>query len=115
MRAALRVVEDTDNLTMTNPTPEAGPGTGSDSSSLSRATVFAEVVRQLEPFAKGGEMTITGTTVISKDLEIDSLAVMDMVMELEDRFDVTIPLNRVAEIHTVDQLTDAVLALRGGR
>jgi acyl carrier protein len=114
MRAALRVVEDTDNLNMDNPTPDAGPGTGSDAGSVSRATVFAEVVRQLEPFAKG-ETAITGSTVISKDLEIDSLAVMDMVMELEDRFDVTVPLNRVAEIHTVDQLTDAVLALRGGR
>jgi len=40
---------------------------------------------------------------------------MDMVMELEDRFDVTMPLNRVAEIHTVDELTDAIAALRQDR
>ena len=79
-----------------------------------RVEVFDEVVRRLEPYRKDGT-PILGSTVITKDLEIDSLAVMDMVMELEDRFEITLPLNRVAEIHTVDQLTDAVLALRGGK
>jgi len=78
-----------------------------------RVEVFDEVVRRLEPYRKDGT-PILGATVITKDLEIDSLAVMDMVMELEDRFEITLPLNRVAEIHTVDQLTDAVLALRAG-
>jgi acyl carrier protein len=39
---------------------------------------------------------------------------MDMVMELEDQFDVSIPLSVVAEIYTVDQLADTVLALRAG-
>jgi acyl carrier protein len=40
---------------------------------------------------------------------------MDMVMELEDRFDISIPLNDVAEIHTVDELADAVLRKVGSR
>ena len=45
----------------------------------------------------------------------DSLAIMDMVMELEDSFDVSIPMNVVAEIHTVDQLADTILDLRAKR
>ena len=61
-----------------------------------------EICRHLEPF-QTGEKPITGETVIAKDLTIDSLAVMDMVMELEDRFDISIPLNVIAEIHTVDR------------
>jgi acyl carrier protein len=36
---------------------------------------------------------------------------MDMIMELEDRFDVSIPMKQVAEIRTVDQLADTILAL----
>ena len=40
---------------------------------------------------------------------------MDMVMELEDRFDVSIPMNVVAEIQTVDQLADTILDLRAKR
>jgi len=34
---------------------------------------------------------------------------MDMIMELEDRFEVSLPMNVVAEIRTVDQLAVAVL------
>ena len=38
---------------------------------------------------------------IARDLKLDSLAVMDLLMVLEDKFDVSIPLNMVAEITTV--------------
>ena len=50
--------------------------------------------------------------MIAKDLTIDSLAIMDMVMELEDRFDVSIPMSVIAEIHTVDQLAETIRDLR---
>ena len=40
---------------------------------------------------------------------------MDMVMELEDRFDVSIPMNVVAEIQTVDELADTILKLAARR
>lgn len=79
--------------------------------SVSRSEVMGEICHHLLPF-QAGEKPVTGDTVISKDLTIDSLAVMDMVMELEDRFDVSIPMNIVAEIHTVDQLADTILKLR---
>jgi acyl carrier protein len=39
---------------------------------------------------------------------MDSLQVMDLMMELEDKFDVSIPLNLVAEIRTVGDLAEAV-------
>ena len=70
-----------------------------------------EICAHLEPY-QTGEKPITGETVIAKDLTIDSLAIMDMVMELEDRFDVSIPMSVIAEIHTVDQLADTIRDLR---
>ena len=73
-----------------------------------------EIWRHLEPY-RTGEKPITGDTVITKDLTIDSLAVMDMVMELEDRFDISIPMNVVAEIYTVDELADTILDLSARR
>ena len=76
-----------------------------------RGEVMAEIVTQLAPFRSDDTLQIKGDTVISKDLAIDSLAVMDMVMELEDRFDVSIPMNLVAEIQTVDELADTILKL----
>ena len=85
---------------------------------LERVTLHVEVMheicRQLAPY-QAEEQPITGQTVIYNDLSIDSLAVMDIVMELEDRFDVAIPINVVAEIRTVDELADAILTLQARR
>ena len=77
-----------------------------------RGEVMAEIVTQLANFRTDDSYVIRGETVIAKDLAIDSLAVMDMVMELEDRFDVSIPMSVIAEIHTVDQLADTIQDLR---
>ena len=77
---------------------------------ISRAEVIREICAHLEPY-QTGEKPITGETVIAKDLTIDSLAIMDMVMELEDRFDVSIPMNLVAEIRTINELADTIIRL----
>ena len=71
------------------------------------ATVFEAVVGLLAQF-KREAATITRDTDIAEDLRLDSLAVMDLMMELEDKFDVSIPLNMVAEIRTVGDLAEAV-------
>jgi len=80
-----------------------------------RGEVMAEIVTQLAAFRTDDLQVIRGETVISKDLAIVSLAIMDMVMELEDRFDVSIPMNVVAEIQTVDELADTILKLAARR
>jgi acyl carrier protein len=77
-----------------------------------RDEMMQEVCHQLAPFRTDDDAPLTDATVIYKDLSIDSLAVMDVILELEDRFDVSIPINTVAEIHTVRELVDAMLALR---
>ena len=76
--------------------------------------VMHEICHQLAPY-RVDEKPITGQTVIYDDLSIDSLAVMDIVVELEDRFDIAIPINVVAEIRTVDELADAILTLQARR
>lgn len=73
--------------------------------------VLQEIKRQLAPYVTCG-LPVTGATVISDGATIDSLTIMDMVMELEDRFDVAIPMNVVAEIRTVDELTDTIIRLK---
>lgn len=54
---------------------------------------------------------IEGPARIVQDLGLDSLAVMNLMMALEDHYDVSIPLDRVAEIVTVDDLVLAVIQL----
>lgn len=72
--------------------------------------VMREIRHQLLPY-QVGDRPITGTTVISDGSTIDSLTLMDMIMALEDRFDVSLPINLIAEIRTVDQLAQTILTL----
>jgi acyl carrier protein len=38
------------------------------------------------------------------DLEIDSLKLMELMLEIEDRFDVSVPLNILPDVSTVQDL-----------
>jgi acyl carrier protein len=72
--------------------------------------VLREIRAQLAPY-QVAETPITGDTVICDGTTVDSLTVMDMIVELEDRFDIAIPMKQVTEIRTVNQLADTILAL----
>ena len=48
------------------------------------------------------------------DLGFDSLQILEVVAELEDRFDISIPLNDVPAARTVGQVVAQVAALVGG-
>ncbi|HEV2986308.1 MAG TPA: acyl carrier protein [Vicinamibacterales bacterium] len=49
------------------------------------------------------------------DLGFDSLQVLELVAELEDRFDISIPLNDVPSTRTVAQIVAQVARLVGER
>jgi len=49
------------------------------------------------------------------DLGFDSLQILEVIAELEDRFDVSIPLNDVPAARTVAQVVAQVAALVEGR
>ena len=69
--------------------------------------IFEELCRLIEPFNTKG-IAIVPETDIASDLNIDSVAVMDFVMEIEDRFDIDIPLNLLAETRTLGDLVKIV-------
>jgi acyl carrier protein len=54
---------------------------------------------------------VAAETVIVDDLALDSLAVMNFVMEIEDKLDVSVPLDRLADIRTVDDLARCLAEL----
>ena len=69
--------------------------------------------RVLEMLSKkiGAERQIDLDSSVIEDTGLDSVSVMDFVMELEDEFDITIPLDRIAEVRTVGDLANAVQAM----
>jgi acyl carrier protein len=62
----------------------------------------------------GRPVKITNETDIVEDLGMDSLGVMNFVMAIEDFYDISIPLDRIAQIQTVGDLIHAVDDLRSG-
>jgi acyl carrier protein len=62
----------------------------------------------------GRPVQITDSTNIVEDLGMDSLGVMNFVMAIEDFYDISIPLDRIAQIETVGDLIHAVEDLRSG-
>lgn len=60
----------------------------------------------------GRAVSFTDDTAIAEDLNLDSLAIMDFVMALEDRYDISIPLDRIAEVRTIRDLIAVVTSLR---
>jgi len=77
-----------------------------------RDEIFSRVAAQIEPFNKK-KVSLSDATSFAKDLEWDSLTVMDFVAAIEDEFDIIITMNMQAEIETVGQLVDAVAKLQG--
>lgn len=55
---------------------------------------------------------VTAKTDIGRDLGVDSLTLMNIVMELEDVFELSIPLDRLADVETVGDLAALINELR---
>lgn len=55
-------------------------------------------------------IAITEETDLSADLNIDSVAAMDLIMNIEDKFEIDIPLNQVGELRSVRDLAEVVRA-----
>jgi acyl carrier protein len=78
-----------------------------------RHAAFEEVARLLQPFRRH-ETPITRDTDITADLDLDSLAVMNLLMQIEEKFDISIPLNLIPEIRTVGDLVQVIEQLTEG-
>ena len=64
----------------------------------------------LAPLNKAG-IALDAETDIAADLEADSVAIMDLVMTIEDAYDVMIPMNRLSGVRTVGDLAQTVQTL----
>lgn len=71
--------------------------------------ITSEICALLQPFNDKG-IALTRDTDIPAELNIDSVGVLDFIMDVEDKFDIEIPMNVVAETHTVGDLVRVVQA-----
>jgi len=68
-----------------------------------RDEILKDVVHILRE-SLGTELEITPQTHLEADLAIDSLRAMEILAAVEDHFDITIPINILNEVQTVEDL-----------
>lgn len=76
---------------------------------MDQAAVQTHVMAGLARLAGG--RVVTPDTDIVAELGLDSLQVMEMLMEIEDALDVSIPVSILADVRTAGDLTRAVCVL----
>ena len=74
--------------------------------------VFRRICTLLEPLNQKG-VKLTREVDLVADLEVDSVSVLDIVMDIEDYYDISIPVNTISETKTIGQLVDAIHAIKG--
>ena len=81
---------------------------------MTRAEIFQRVRAHLADELSLDPDAIQEETRFREDLEADSLDLYTLVQELEDSYGVSIPDEQAAQITTVSQAVDFVLAHTGG-
>lgn len=69
--------------------------------------LFREVCALLERY-RPADVQLTPSTELSGDLNIDSVAAMDLIMEIEDKFGIDIPINLVSDLRNLEDLLEVV-------
>jgi acyl carrier protein len=78
-----------------------------------RDAVLTRLIELIGPFNSKG-ITLSEQTSFADDLELDSLTVMDLVANIEDEYDIILPMNLLPELETIGQLSDAVVKIVNG-
>ncbi len=73
--------------------------------------ILGDVIKLLNQFIKQ-DIEITESLHLMRDLELDSVMVMELMMELEDYFDISIPLNSLPDVNTVSDLAAEISKLK---
>jgi acyl carrier protein len=73
------------------------------------ADIEAEIKGILAAFLKDPP-PLSGETDLIADLDLESVQVMEFVMEVEDHYDIAIDLESLSNVHTVAELAAVVAA-----
>ncbi|EFE7692187.1 acyl carrier protein [Escherichia coli] len=75
---------------------------------VNREIVMDYILSCLQDLVKNG-VEIKPDSDLVNDLGLESIKVMDLLMMLEDRFDISIPINILLDVKTPAQLMETLL------
>ncbi len=76
-------------------------------------SILPRLLETLQPFAKKNSSLHENTELVA-ELGLDSLQVMQILLKVEDQFDISIPLNNLPNIRTVKDLGHEIERLLEG-
>lgn len=74
--------------------------------------IINRLLEHIQTKAESGTSVGEHTDLVD-EVGLDSVNVMDMVMHIEDEFDVVVPVNKLADIRTPAELTELIVSLQG--
>ena len=74
---------------------------------LEYSQILTALSAELTTWTKG-RIEISEDTDLLSDLNLDSLQVMNLLLHIEDRFDISIPVNILAGVKTVRDLAQQI-------
>jgi acyl carrier protein len=78
-------------------------------SNLSRDQIYDDVIRTIAEVTEYDPAELNGQTELIADLGLDSLMIFEIVIELEEKFDLRISDEEADQIKTIDQSVDFVV------
>lgn len=94
---------------ISSPKPTVVPVESIDSSGLIELVV-RQALETIRPTATG----LDGDADLAQEADLDSAEVMDLVMEIEDLLDLSIPVETTAQARTINELTAGIALLKQG-
>ena len=68
----------------------------------SKEEILDQLIELIRPYAEE-PMVLSDQTRIIDDVGLDSMKVMELVMQIEDCFDVSVPLNILPDVNTIGE------------
>ena len=81
-----------------------------ETTSTKLAEILTEYLKNNWVNSPSSKRTISATTNMVADLQLDSFQVMEFMLEVEDHFDVAINLESLSNIQTINDLAGIVIA-----
>lgn len=75
--------------------------------------ILADLYKGLAPLNKGG-ITLTENTELLGDLDLDSLKTMELLLYVEDSFDISIPVSILPDVKTIGDLAQQIEKIVSG-
>ena len=72
--------------------------------------ILSDVIKFITPLVPEGQQLTPDTDLVA-DLGFDSLKVMKLLEDIEDTYDISIPLNILPEIRTVGDFSEQLLRI----